>query len=206
MPGGFTPTGNGNPPSTSTADPLWWLFSVDRYGTLTIDRVDLAATGPTSQIPPGIPRLPGPGQYYASPALQQLLRSTPADELGDRFPGHEIGTIGPAGLPSPGSLIVVVGYSPRQLAAVPGATQVRNINVDASMGGAAGGFKTSELETILAVGVLTLLLPVLLFIATAARLAAARREQRFAAMRLVGATPRQIDVISTVESVVAAIF
>ena len=49
-----------------------------------------------------------------------------------------------------------------------------------------------------------LLLPVLILIATASRLSAARREERFAAMRLVGATPRQISVVSAVEAVVAA--
>jgi hypothetical protein len=49
------------------------------------------------------------------------------------------------------------------------------------------------------------LLPVLILIATASRLSAARREERFAAMRLVGATPRQISVISAVEAVVAAV-
>ena len=42
-------------------------------------------------------------------------------------------------------------------------------------------------------GAVALLLPVLILIATASRLSAARREQRFAAMRLVGATPRQIS-------------
>jgi hypothetical protein len=46
---------------------------------------------------------------------------------------------------------------------------------------------------------------VLIFIATASRLSAARREERFAAMRLVGATPRQISVVSAVEAVVAAV-
>jgi hypothetical protein len=46
---------------------------------------------------------------------------------------------------------------------------------------------------------------VLIFIGTATRLSAARREQRFAAIRLVGATPRQVSVISAVESTVAAV-
>ncbi len=50
-----------------------------------------------------------------------------------------------------------------------------------------------------------LLFPVLIFIGAATRLSAARREQRFAAMRLVGATPRQVSVISAVESAVAAV-
>jgi hypothetical protein len=44
-----------------------------------------------------------------------------------------------------------------------------------------------------------------IFIGTATRLSAARREQRFAAMRLVGATPRQVSVIAAVESAAAAV-
>ncbi len=60
------------------------------------------------------------------------------------------------------------------------------------------------LQWILAGGAVFLLLPVLILIATASRLSAARREERFAAMRLVGATPRQISVVSAVEAVVAA--
>ena len=60
------------------------------------------------------------------------------------------------------------------------------------------------MDLVLSVVALALLVPVLIFIATATRLSAARREQRFAAMRLAGATPRQISVIAAVESTVAA--
>lgn len=52
---------------------------------------------------------------------------------------------------------------------------------------------------------LALLFPVLVFISTATRLAAARREQRFAAMRLAGATPRQVSLVAAVEAATAAI-
>ena len=52
-----------------------------------------------------------------------------------------------------------------------------------------GGLNSNGIDLILSVVALALLLPVLIFIATATRLSAARREQRFAAMRLVGATP-----------------
>jgi len=52
---------------------------------------------------------------------------------------------------------------------------------------------------------LALLTPVLIFIGTATRLSAARREQRFAAMRLAGARPGQISVLAAVESTVAAV-
>ncbi|ROP33977.1 ABC transporter permease [Couchioplanes caeruleus] len=49
-----------------------------------------------------------------------------------------------------------------------------------------------------------LLFPVLVFIGTATRLGAARREQRFAAMRLLGATPKQIALFAAIEASVAA--
>jgi len=61
------------------------------------------------------------------------------------------------------------------------------------------------LQWILAAGACALLLPVLILIATASRLSAARREERFAAMCLIGATPRQISVIAAVEATVAAV-
>ena len=50
-----------------------------------------------------------------------------------------------------------------------------------------------------------MLAPVLIFIATATRLSAARREQRFAAMRLVGATRKQVSLLAATESTAAAI-
>jgi hypothetical protein len=158
-------------------------------------------------VPPGIPHLPGPGAYYASPALTTLLQSEPANGLRDRYPGRQIGTIGGAALPSPNSLIIVVGHTASQLSDAPGATQVGAIqrtpaSCYACQNTAGSG---SVLQFILVGGAVALLLPVLILIATASRLSAARREQRFAAMRLVGATPHQISVVSAVEAGIAAI-
>jgi hypothetical protein len=191
---------------TSTSDRLWWLSSTDQFGNQAIDRIEVAATGPNAPVPPGLPRLPGPGDYFASPALTTLLRSEPANELRDRFPGRQIGTIGAAALPSPNSLIIVIGHTTRQLSQAPGAVQVGAIqrtpaNCYACQSTIGSG---PVLQFILAGGAVALLLPVLILIATASRLSGARREERFAAMRLVGATPRQISVVSAVEAVVAA--
>jgi len=192
---------------TSTSDRLWWLSSTDQFGNQAIDRIDVAATGPNAPAPPGLPHLPGPGDYFASPALTTLLRSEPANELRDRFPGRQIGTIGAAALPSPNSLIIVIGHTTRQLSQAPGAVEVGTIqrtpaNCYACQSTIGSG---PVLQFILAGGAVALLLPVLILIATASRLSAARREERFAAMRLVGATPRQISVVSAVEAVVAAV-
>ena len=189
-------------------DPLWWLLSADYFGSLAIGRVDVAATGPSSPVPPGIPRLPGPGQFYASPALSRLLRSTPAAELGDRFPGHQIGTIGPAALPAPNSLIIVIGHTPwpaRPHARRPAGHQHPGHAAPAAATARFAGLQPDGLELILAVGALALLFPVLDLHRHRDPASAARREQRFAAMRLVGATPRQVSVISAVESTVAAV-
>jgi hypothetical protein len=214
-----SPTGSASTSTTgntSAASPLWWLLQADHFAGQTIARVDLAATGPDSPVPPGIPRLPGPGQFYASPALSALLHSTPAGELGDRFPGHQIGTIGAAALPAPNSLIIIIGHtasqlSHLQLSHVPGATEVRSISAtspsscNGSNCAVGAGINANGIDLILSVVACALLFPVLIFIGTATRLSAARREQRFAAIRLVGATPRQVSVISAVESTVAAV-
>jgi hypothetical protein len=191
----------------TSAGGLWWLSSVDQFGNQGIDRVDVAAAGLNAPVPPGIAHLPAADEYYASPALASLMGSVPADQLRDRFPGHQIGTIGAAGLPSPNSLIIVVGYSARQLSQVPGVTEVDAIQPTPASCYACESTVGSGpvLKFILAGGAIALLLPVLILIATASRLSAARREERFAAMRLVGATPRQISIISAVEAVVAAV-
>ena len=63
----------------------------------------------------------------------------------------------------------------------------------------------SAIDLILSVVALAILTPVLIFIATATRLSAARREERFAAMRLVGATRRQVSLLAATESTVAGV-
>ena len=67
-----------------------------------------------------------------------------------------------------------------------------------------GGAPASATDIILSVVALAILAPVLIFIATATRLSAARREERFAAMRLVGATRKQVSLLAATESTVAA--
>lgn len=198
-------------PSGTARDPLWWRLEADHYDGQIIGRIDVAATGASSPVPPGMPRVPAAGQYYASPAMERLLASTPAGQLAVRYPGHLAGTIGDAALPSPDSLIIVVGHTPADMAHLPRATEVTAISTtspsscDGPQCDISAGIKASGMDLILSVVALAILFPVLIFIATATRLSAARREQRFAAMRLAGATPRQISLIAAVESTVAAV-
>ncbi|MEV4488852.1 FtsX-like permease family protein [Micromonospora coxensis] len=182
-----------------TADPLWWSTRDDYFRGEQIVRIDVAATGPDAPTPVGIPKTPGPGEYYASPAMRRLLAGNPADQLGDRYPRHDLGTIGPAALTSPDALLIIVGGTPKEVAELPRAVQLTSIGADTP--------PLPETMVNLIMGVVAggLLFPVLIFIGTATRLNAARREQRFAAMRLVGATPGQISVIAAVEAAAAAV-
>ncbi|MEU8256884.1 ABC transporter permease [Micromonospora inaquosa] len=184
--------------SAADADPLWWSNRQDYFHGQQIIRIDVAPTGSTAPTPVGIPTTPGPGEYYASPAFRELLAAHPADQLGDRYPGRDLGTVGPAALTSPDTLLVIAGGTPEQVAKLPNAQQVTRV-------GDTPALPEATVNLILGVIAGGLLFPVLIFIGTATRLNAARREQRFAALRLVGATPRQISMVAAVEATAAAV-
>lgn len=177
-----------------------WNYSLDYYQGRSIERLDVASFGPGAPVVPGLRRMPGPGQYYASPAMAELLASVPRGELGDRYPGSPAGTIGQAGLSSPDELVIVVGYSPRELAATAATTRVTAIAARPAVSSAANVY-----QYIFGIVAIILVFPLLILIGTATRLAAARREERFAAMRLVGATPQQVSVIASVDAVLGAV-
>lgn len=177
-----------------------WNYSETIYHGKFIEQLDVAALGPQAPVVPGIPRLPGAGQYYASPALADLLRSVPRDQLADRFPGSEIGTIGDAALSGPDELAVIVGHAPSQLAALP-----NTIRVDHVATAPRPQSTTNLYRMAFGLGAIAVLFPLLILINTATRLAAARREERYAAMRLVGATPRQVNAVASVDAIAGAL-
>src|SRR5664280_3591274 len=164
----------------------------DSYDGQTLVRVFLAPLTADAPVPPGLSKLPGLGEAYVSPALADLLARTPADELAPRF-GSVVGTIGPEGLRSPGELVAVTGADPAQLG---------------SWGRPIVAFRTEPAPhnlppialLILVLAVVGALVPVAVFVATATRLAATRREQRLAALRLIGATPAQVARLAVVEA------
>jgi len=191
-------------------DPLWWQLRADVLDGTTVGRVDLAATGARSPVPPGIPAVPRAGEMYVSPALAALLADDSSGALATRYGAVQVGIIGQVALPSPDSLLVVVGHAPQDLASSPHALQVSSISTtspDRCDGDACAvgvGMNRNAISLVLGVVVVALLVPLLVFTGSATRLSAARREQRFAAMRLVGATPRQVAVAAAVESVITA--
>jgi hypothetical protein len=186
-------------PATLPSQGELWNNSVDFYQGQTISRLDVAALGPDAPVPPGVAKLPPPGDYYASPALAALLRTVPADQLGARFPGTMIGTIGQAGLSGAGDLAIYLGHTPAQASSISGTQWVTSISTAPSQ-----EVFTPFFRYAFGVGVLAVVFPMLVLISTATRLAASRREERFAALRLVGGTPRDIRIIATIEAVISA--
>lgn len=159
--------------------------------------------------PPGLSAFPKKGEVYVSPALAELMRKLPAGQLADRFPKvTSYGTIGDAGLASPDELVAVIGRAPGDPAvseaAAGGATwfdlgQAARADISGFSGGEASMFTSMDQGGAL-LGVVLLAMPVVVLSSAAGRLGAARREQRLAALRLAGATPRQILAMTGVEA------
>ncbi|WP_104198818.1 FtsX-like permease family protein [Cryobacterium sp. Y29] len=166
--------------------------TTDRHEGTRIARFDVAAPTTSNLTIPGITDLPQSGEYYASPALIDRIARVPADELGDRF-GTLTGTIGDSGLASPDSLVVVVGAAASDLIARPTTQIVTDFT----------GLPyraNSSYQTVAIVGAIAVLFPVLLLVSIVTGLGAAARQERFATLRLIGATPRTVAAIAALET------
>jgi cell division protein FtsX len=176
-----------------------WNVSTDFYNGTIIERADVASLGTHAPVMPGLTRVPQAGEFFASPALARLLTTVPHDQLADRFPGALAGLIGPPGLAGPDDLAVVVGRTPTDLAGIPGTTRITQIRTSPQPRGDTVIYRFG-----FGLGAVAVLLPMVILIGNATRLAAARREERHAAMRLVGATPRHVAIIASTDALLGA--
>jgi len=171
----------------------------DRYHGAPIIAVRIATVG-RAPAPPGLSRAPAAGEVAVSPALAALLRDPANAVLRERYAGRVVATIGAAGLVGPHELLAYVG--------IPRSTLPADLPLSAGFG-LPGGYQqqtpAQDVRIAVLLGMVGLLVPVLVFIATATRLSAAAREQRLAAVRLVGATPEQARLLAATEAGVAAL-
>jgi hypothetical protein len=180
-------------PVPATGEPMALLATgTDAAAGRPVHRVDIAALRPGA-APPGLPRIPGPGEMWVSPALAALIRDLPPDALADRFPAPT-GLIAEAGLLGPGELVAVVGRAPSE---IPDAVPV-----------AAFGATAPDLLMIYRqltyVAAALLVFPVASLLGASARLTAARRVERLATLRLLGASTGQVTVAAVAEVTVIA--
>ncbi len=176
-----------------------WNYSNDIYKGQTIKRLDIAALGPNAPVLPGISKLPAAGQYYVSPALDRLLQKTPANQLGERFQGKQSGIIGDQALNSPDDLVVFIGRSASDLAPMVNTIKVNKLSV-----GPQSSVWTGYFRYAFGIGAVAFVFPIVVLIGVATRMAAERREERYAALRLIGASTRQISVIASIDAIAGA--
>lgn len=170
-----------------------------RSGDLTVVGVDLAALDPSAPPPPGVARLPGPGELVLSPALARLLATPQGEGLRPRLAGPVVGTIGDAGLVDPQDLHFYRGIEPST-------RPLSTANQASGWGVVAYSDPLGSLTvTLLVAGTTILLVPLLLLVAMSTRLGGVARDRRLAAIRLVGASRAQMRQLAAGEALVAAV-
>ncbi|MEU6728832.1 FtsX-like permease family protein [Nonomuraea wenchangensis] len=186
----------------ATPGAVLWNQRQDSYAGRPIKRLDVAVLDPGTPAPamPGLPALPAAGRHYVSPALADLMAAVPREQLADRFPGARAGLVGRAALSGPDDLVAIVGRTPAELAGMAG-----TVAVDAVAEDPPADDMTALYEHGFGIAAIGLIVPLLVLIGTATRLAAARREARFAAVRLAGATARQINAIASADAALGAL-
>lgn len=168
--------------------------------------VRLAALGSSAPVPPGLDAFPKPGEFYASPALAELLGELPADQLAQRFPALT-GEVGRDALAGPGQLVAVLGLEPGDpRLAVSDEPLFDPESAPAHIADFTGTTSVNAdiYDILLKMATAMVVAPLLIFGAAAARLTVARRDTRLAALRLIGATPGQVVAMTVAEAVLTA--
>ncbi|MET8046047.1 ABC transporter permease [Streptosporangium sp. NPDC005286] len=180
----------------------------DYVRDLSITVVDVAPLRDAPGVrPPGMSRMPRPGEVWVSPGLAELMRELPTGQLAARFPGKVAGTIGDDGLLYPDELVAVVGRTAADPAMAASRTDHPLTSTPptkiSDFAGRAGD-ETVVYQIMALIASVLMVVPLLVFGGAAARLTVARRDQRLAALRLVGATPWQVVMMTVAEAVITA--
>ncbi|MFI8181107.1 ABC transporter permease [Actinacidiphila glaucinigra] len=157
-----------------------WLDAATEFRGDAVGGQLLRPDGPGAPPPPGVARVPGPGEMVVSPALRGLLGSPSGALLKERLGYRIIGTIADRGLLEPGELRFYAGSG--TLSRSQGAIRSAGYGHDPG-----SGRFDPRLVVLVALICVVLLVPVGVFVATAVRFGGDRRDRRLAALRLVGA-------------------
>lgn len=174
------------------------INTTTEYHDRTVAGYLMRPDGSTPVLPPGVTGFPGADEMVVSPALRQLLAEPGNELLRERLPYEITGTIGDAGLRSPGELLYYAGND--TLTPAKGGHRIDGY------GDSREGDPLPPLLIVLTVLVcVVLLVPVAIFIATAVRFGGDRRDRRLAALRLVGADIRTTRRIAAGEALFGAL-
>jgi hypothetical protein len=175
-------------------------------------------TGPPVAPPVGVPRIPRPGEVFVSPALADALAGEHAAEVAPRVPGTVVGTVSRAGLVGPDELYAIAGvvpgtlhgYSYQEGYAAGFARPPQGLFFSSAAYVDGTGMRqesgpVDEALIALGIGLVAFIAPLVVLVGTSTRLSAASRERRASAMRLIGATSRQMRRLGAVEGGVVGV-
>ena len=159
-------------------------------------------------------KTPGPGEYYLSRALADAVAQYPDDNILARFGKNTkyLGVLPSEYTASPDALMMVRGASAEEVAASDDVAKVQGqasyfanvYRTDAN--GLTSNVGLDPISIIvLGIGGTILLFPIVIFVSVATQLGAAQREKRYAALRLIGATKRQVGRVLILESLLASV-
>ncbi|MFI9169139.1 FtsX-like permease family protein [Streptomyces lincolnensis] len=194
-------------PVTSAAPVAVEAVGTTFSGGTPVTVVDVAQLpGEKAPAPPGMTHFPEPGEVWVSPALADLLGRLPADR--HPVPGTPAGRLGRAALAHPGELVAVVGHKPTAAAVTapreddprrPGDTITPTRVADFTGKPVADGIGEGYVA-LMKVATILVVVPLLVLGASSARLSVSRRDERLAALRLIGATPGRIAGMTAAEA------
>lgn len=161
----------------------------------------LAASSETPPVlPPGVSRLPGPGEAFVSPALDRLARREPL--LAARYPYREV--IGDEGVLSGDELFAYVGLPADRLPSHP----FRVSGFGAADSSRGRGFELEvppAQEHVAAGGLLFLLVPAVMLLIAGANAASRTRDHRFRVLYWMGAPPSALVRLAVAETLALAL-
>jgi FtsX-like permease family protein len=175
----------------------WRMYTTFKGQSVLVIAVTPLGRAP---VPPGLPRLPREGEVFESPALAELLAAPDGALLRPRIPGISVGTVGPEGLLDPSELVAYVGASPSFDLRPRDAAIFTSFNQRSP----ATHFDIAIVIMLVAI-VISMAIPIALFVLTITRLSTATREARLAAVRLAGGTQAQVGILAAAESGLAAV-
>lgn len=184
-------------PATLSPDTIKAEQTYDYFNDERILRINVAALPGTTVLFPGDITPPRAGEYYASPAFARLIDAYPSDQLGDRY-GVRAGILPDTTLVGPDALTVLVGLDPDE---ANGSQYLRTVEAFPTDGRA----DNATYQVLMVIGGIAVFFPVVLFISIVTQLGATQRQENFATLRLIGASPRAVMAIAAVEMAITSL-
>ena len=173
--------------------------SLSKWKNTEINIFSVKALSENSVSIPGL-KTPKSGEFYVSPALDKVMKENSDSNLNKRFGDKKIGLIPDSLLQSPDDLSVVRGVYDSEVKNNKNFVKIydfKSIDLGSSF--------SVAVSVMFIMGATILLTPIVLFVVVSSKIGFIQRERRYSALRLAGATRKQIVSIVAFESILATL-